>query len=126
MEFHPEISEENLMQPAQLSIPSHLKYDSGEFAHQGQAIRAWEAADSRGILEMATGSGKTITAMVCATRLQNKLNGLIVVVSAPYKPLIEQWCAGDTAIRRGTGQPYRRWRPTRPRERNWPSRTASP
>ena len=75
-----------------MSIPSHLNYESGDFAHQGEAVRAWEAAGRRGILEMATGSGKTITAMICAARLQDERNGLTVVVSAPYRPLIEQWC----------------------------------
>jgi len=42
---------------------------------------------------MATGSGKTITAMICATLLQQRLGRLLVVVSAPYRPLISQWCA---------------------------------
>ena len=88
----PPISQEELSQAAELSIPSHLNYDSGDFAHQGEAVRAWEAAGCQGILEMATGSGKTITAMVCATRLQNSVDGLLIVVSAPYRPLIEQWC----------------------------------
>ena len=79
--------------PAALAVPAHLQYDSGDFAHQGDAARAWEAADRRGILEMATGSGKTITAMICAARLQDELpKGLLVVVSAPYRPLVEQWC----------------------------------
>jgi len=41
---------------------------------------------------MATGSGKTITSMICATRLQDDIGRLLVVVSAPYRPLIEQWC----------------------------------
>ena len=42
---------------------------------------------------MATGSGKTITSMICATKLQDELEeGLLIVVSAPYKPLIAQWC----------------------------------
>ena len=86
------VPQEELSQRAALTIPSHLNYESGDFAHQGEAVRAWEAAGRRGILEMATGSGKTITAMICASRLQDERNGLIVVVSAPYRPLIEQWC----------------------------------
>lgn len=86
------VAQEELSQPAALTIPSHLNYESGDFAHQGEAVRAWEAAGRRGILEMATGSGKTITAMICASRLQDEGNGMIVVVSAPYRPLIEQWC----------------------------------
>ena len=86
------VAEEESSYPTALSVPPHLNYESGDFAHQGEAVRAWEAAGRRGILEMATGSGKTITAMICASRLQDEGNGLIVVVSAPYRPLVEQWC----------------------------------
>ena len=80
------------LKPAALTIPPHLVYDAGDFAHQGQAVQSWEDARRRGILEMATGSGKTITSMICATRLQDEVGRLLVVVSAPYRPLIEQWC----------------------------------
>ena len=41
---------------------------------------------------MATGSGKTITAMISAYRLYEATKPLLIVVSAPYLPLIEQWC----------------------------------
>jgi len=78
--------------PARLTIPPHLVYDAGDFAHQGEAVKSWEQAGRRGILEMATGSGKTITSMICATHLQREVGQLLVVVSAPYRPLIEQWC----------------------------------
>ena len=77
---------------AELRIPDHLVYETGDFAHQGQAIKAWAESERRGILEMATGSGKTITSMICATKLQDEVDSLLVVVSAPYRPLIEQWC----------------------------------
>ena len=77
----------------ELKIPAYLVYESGEFKHQGDAVSAWEDQNRRGVLEMATGSGKTITSMICATKLQDELEeGLLVVVSAPYKPLITQWC----------------------------------
>ena len=75
-----------------LELPAVLNFEEGEYAHQGRAVRAWEDAGRRGILEMATGSGKTITAMICAARLQDELGSLLVVVSAPYRPLIAQWC----------------------------------
>ena len=77
---------------AELRIPDYLVYETGAFAHQGQAIKAWAESGRRGILEMATGSGKTITSMICATQLQDEVDNLLVVVSAPYRPLIEQWC----------------------------------
>ena len=78
--------------PIALKIPAHLNYESGDFAHQGEAVGAWEGAGRRGILEMATGAGKTITSMICAAKLQDELGKVLVVVSAPYRPLIEQWC----------------------------------
>lgn len=75
-----------------LRVPDHLVYETGAFAHQGRAVTAWEASGRRGILEMATGAGKTITSMICAAKLQDDLGKLLVVVAAPYRPLIEQWC----------------------------------
>ena len=75
----------------EFEIPSHLDLDYGPFAHQGKALAAWEAAKRRGFLAMATGSGKTITALAGATRLQKEVDALLVVVSAPYKPLVSQW-----------------------------------
>lgn len=78
--------------PPELRIPRYLEYRLGPFAHQGQAVDAWEAAGRQGILEMATGAGKTIASMIAATRLQDELGKLFVLVSAPYRPLIEQWC----------------------------------
>ena len=73
-------------------IPSGLLYDAGPFAHQGKAVESWCDNNYRGILEMATGSGKTIAAMIGAHRLSAKKKPLLVVVSAPYVPLIQQWC----------------------------------
>lgn len=74
------------------SIPSYLEYRSGEYEHQGRAVDAWKAAHWRGVLEMATGSGKTITAMIGANLLHQEVGNLLIVIAAPYRPLIEQWC----------------------------------
>jgi Rad3-related DNA helicase len=77
---------------AEFAIPSGLRYDDGPFAHQGQAVQAWCDAGFRGVLEMATGSGKTITAMIAAYRVFETHHPLLIVVAAPYVPLIQQWC----------------------------------
>ncbi len=74
------------------AIPSELRYDDGPFAHQGGAVNAWCGAGFRGVLEMATGSGKTITSMIGAYRLYEQHKPLLIVVAAPYVPLVEQWC----------------------------------
>lgn len=74
------------------AIPSYLKFEDGPFEHQGRAAKVWCDAEYQGVLEMATGSGKTITAMICAHRLYEVEKPLLIVVAAPYKPLIQQWC----------------------------------
>jgi superfamily II DNA or RNA helicase len=75
-----------------LRVPPGIVLDSGPFAHQGEAIRAWESAGRRGILAMATGSGKTITALAAASNLSSELSrGLLVVVAAPQLPLLYMW-----------------------------------
>ncbi len=64
--------------------------------YQEQAIANWFANQGRGTLKMATGSGKTITALAIAAELycksvqQNKpLQGLLIV--CPYRHLVTQW-----------------------------------
>lgn len=74
------------------SIPKNLRYEDGPFEHQGKAVHAWCDAGFRGVLEMATGSGKTITSMISAHRLYEERKPLLIVIAAPYLPLIEQWC----------------------------------
>lgn len=74
------------------AIPPSLQYADGPFKHQGDAVAAWCDGGYRGVLEMATGSGKTITSMIAAHRLYQQRKPLLIVVAAPYVPLVEQWC----------------------------------
>lgn len=95
--------EESPLEPAPparhaFHIPDSLRFEDGPFEHQGRAVRAWCEAGFQGVLEMATGSGKTITAMICAHRLYDAQKPLLIVVAAPYVPLIQQWCDEITAF----------------------------
>ena len=74
------------------AIPDWLRYEDGPYQHQGKAVTAWCERGYHGVLEMATGSGKTITAMICGHRLYKIHKPLLIVVAAPYVPVIEQWC----------------------------------
>jgi superfamily II DNA or RNA helicase len=74
------------------TIPEWLDYRHGDYAHQGEAVDAWRNASWRGILEMCTGSGKTLTAMVGAHQLHEAVGPLLIVVAAPYNVLVQQWC----------------------------------
>lgn len=60
--------------------------------YQQEAIEAWMENQGQGILNMATGTGKTITALLAATRLSELQDGrLALVVAAPYQHLVDQW-----------------------------------
>ena len=60
--------------------------------YQNQAIENWVKNNYRGIYDMATGTGKTYTALASIVRLYNDLNGKIaVIIVCPYQHLVEQW-----------------------------------
>ena len=56
--------------------------------HQRKAIEQWEGNDRVGILSMATGSGKTLTALAAASHCVD-LN--LLLIAAPRKNLVDQW-----------------------------------
>lgn len=58
--------------------------------YQEEAIQKWFEASCRGILEMATGAGKTLTALNAINRLADR-GPLAVIISCPYVNLAEQW-----------------------------------
>ena len=80
---------------SRLIIPEWLEWRSGDYAHQGEAVDAWESDPDpeRGTIAMATGAGKTLAALICATQVQDRLNDrpFLIVVSAPTSLLITQW-----------------------------------
>lgn len=59
--------------------------------YQDLAVEKWRAAGYRGVLEMATGTGKTITSLAAATRVFESRRRLALVVLVPYLHLLEQW-----------------------------------
>ena len=59
--------------------------------YQRVAVANWFANNGRGTLKMATGSGKTITALAIATELYQKINLQVLIVICPYCHLVNQW-----------------------------------
>lgn len=63
--------------------------------HQKQAIKAWFEKNGQGILKMATGSGKTITALASMVKLcewiKQQGKSLLIVIVVPYQHLVQQW-----------------------------------
>lgn len=74
-----------------LKIPEALVWQEGRFAHQAQAVDALLRNDG-GIAAIATGGGKTKTALIAVSEMQNAEKGhFCVVILAPSRPLIRQW-----------------------------------
>ena len=59
--------------------------------YQIEAIDAWFENDCNGIFEMATGTGKTFTALSCFERLLINKDSLCTVIACPQSHLIDQW-----------------------------------
>ncbi|HKM05709.1 MAG TPA: DEAD/DEAH box helicase [Sphaerochaeta sp.] len=64
------------------------------YAWQEECLDAWQQNDSRGIIQVVTGGGKTILALAAAQRLQQRLNGkLQVKIIVPKQFMVAQWTA---------------------------------
>lgn len=60
--------------------------------YQQEAVRAWMDEGGAGILRMATGTGKTVTGLLAASRVAAALdNQLLLIIAAPYQHLVDQW-----------------------------------
>lgn len=61
------------------------------FPHQEQAVQAWLSNEYRLLMEMATGTGKTRTAIGCMLEKLKDREQLLVVVATPQNTLSRQW-----------------------------------
>jgi DNA phosphorothioation system restriction enzyme len=59
--------------------------------YQRKAVASWLKNKGRGTLKMATGSGKTITALAITTELYHKIGLKVLLVICPYRHLVSQW-----------------------------------
>lgn len=60
--------------------------------YQIEAIDSWERHNYRGVFDMATGTGKTLTGLGAVVRLSERVNHrLAVIIVCPYQHLVEQW-----------------------------------
>lgn len=61
------------------------------YDYQKEARDLWFENDKKGIFVMATGTGKTFTALGCLEKLLTENPKLITVITAPTKHLLPQW-----------------------------------
>ncbi|MCL1945200.1 MAG: DEAD/DEAH box helicase family protein [Firmicutes bacterium] len=71
----------------QFTLPLNISL----YNYQNQAIDRWLDSDCRGIFDMATGSGKTFTALGALSKLSSTVDSLGVWIICPYQHLVEQW-----------------------------------
>lgn len=76
--------------PYQPAIP-HIPEQIILRPYQDEAIAAWFDHGCRGLFEMATGTGKTITALAASARLFAREGRLAVIIAVPYQHLVDQW-----------------------------------
>lgn len=68
--------------------PDNVKF----YDYQIDAMISWENEEYRGIFDMATGTGKTYTALGALEVLSNKMkSNLGIFIVCPYQHLVEQW-----------------------------------
>lgn len=71
--------------------PEPPKSTSGLRPYQEEALNAWKENDYKGILAMATGTGKTKTSIEALTRFLNRTDRGLAVITVPYLELARQW-----------------------------------
>ncbi|MEA3013343.1 MAG: hypothetical protein QOD42_1888 [Sphingomonadales bacterium] len=60
--------------------------------HQLAALDSWKSkGDFQGVFDLATGAGKTITAIFGTCRLADQITGLTCIIAVPYQNLADQW-----------------------------------
>ena len=75
---------------SQLTVPDWVE----PRPYQTDAVESWMQNEGQGILHMATGTGKTVTALMAAVRLAElQKERLALIVAAPYQHLVDQWVA---------------------------------
>lgn len=87
-----ESARKHLLQVMERRNNSHKQGNTGIKLrdYQEEAIKAWVNNDYHGFYVMATGTGKTWTAIYSAKRLLEE-HSATIVICAPYKHLVKQW-----------------------------------
>lgn len=87
----PNISELKLVENFQKRVPIFEAPKLMLRDYQQKAMQSWLSNDYKGILEMATGTGKTYVGIKCIEDLFKKRGKLAVIVTVPTIHLINQW-----------------------------------
>ncbi|MFA3905755.1 DEAD/DEAH box helicase family protein [Fusobacterium nucleatum] len=87
-EYHKDNSKEEIKKSLGARLPKEYKLRN----YQEEAIKNWINNNYRGIFDMATGTGKTLTALGAIAKLSEKLQDKLgVIIVCPFQHLVEQW-----------------------------------
>ncbi len=59
--------------------------------YQEEAVKRWKENNFKGLFEMATGTGKTLTSIFAINEYIKEKENILALIIVPYKHLIEQW-----------------------------------
>lgn len=59
--------------------------------YQKEAIHNWQENGKKGIFEMATGTGKTFTALGCLDSQIKESKQILCIITSPFQHLVQQW-----------------------------------
>ena len=92
IEISPEKLEDLIFEEDKESVKSTDGIESIElYEYQKEAKDNWLKNGKMGIFQMATGTGKTYTALGCLDYLMNHCDKLITVITAPSNHILIQW-----------------------------------
>jgi superfamily II DNA or RNA helicase len=73
-------------------VPSTLNGEEFKIKeHQKKALESWRANSLSGVMALATGAGKTITAIYGAVKIFEAEKKLFLAIAVPYQNLADQW-----------------------------------
>lgn len=82
----------DMVRESQGPIGSRVPDDIKLRDYQEEAIAAWVGENYRGIFDMATGTGKTLTGLGAISKLSKDMDDVLaVIIVCPYQHLVEQW-----------------------------------
>lgn len=83
-------------EPSKININKYSKYNIGKeklelFYYQKNAVKKWNENNRQLLFEMATGTGKTRTAIGCIKNVLEDTKKVLIVISTPQPELSSQW-----------------------------------
>ena len=85
------ISDLSLEYEKELATIELLKKEKKPWKHQIEAVKSWKENGYKGILEMATGTGKTKAAIMCIKDFERSYRGNTILIAVPTEVLVSQW-----------------------------------